>query len=50
MNGYEREHQDEDCGCAWRSDPKDRLCSRCRAMREDEEADQAEKERRADAA
>lgn len=44
MTRWPREFQDEDCGCAWRSDPKDRLCSRCRAMREDYEAEKAEQE------
>lgn len=35
MTRWPREHQDEDCGCAWKSDPIDRLCDRCRRMRED---------------
>lgn len=45
---YPREHQDEDCGCAWRTEPIDRLCDRCRRMREDEQAAQEAKEAYAD--
>jgi len=48
MTVYPREHQDEDCGCAWRSDPIDRLCDRCRRMREDEQAARAAEENYAD--
>ena len=45
MTRWPREFQDEDCGCAWRSDAKESLCARCWAMREDHEADKDEQEK-----
>lgn len=33
MTRWPREHQDEDCGCAWKTDPIDTLCSRCKRIR-----------------
>ena len=41
MTVYEREFQDEDCGCSWRRDPIARLCQRCAIMRHE-----ADEERR----
>lgn len=43
MTTYPREHQDQDCGCAWRTDPFDQLCHRCRPLRRERD-EQRERE------
>lgn len=40
---FPREFQDHDCGCAWKSDPVERLCWHCKQMREDRDAEIAER-------
>lgn len=40
---WPREFQDEECGCAWKSDQVSRLCSRCRIMRIEHDAEVADR-------
>ena len=37
------ENDHDECGCAWKSDPVDRLCRHCRIMRIEHDAEVADR-------